>query len=269
MIGVFKPGRIAQADAKQLYKSVYCSLCYELRVKYGLFYSLFISHEVIHLLIANLRYTSTSVCFVRCVNCFKSKQQAVSNSSLSKAADCCLLLVWLKFVDARKDNEHFIYRCFINLFTPQVKTIIPRLSPQLQTKAHEYVAAIDEGAAYPQMIELTAKLAASIFCEIIEESQIEPEVREELLSIGEGYGRIIALTDPIVDYEKDVRKKKENPIVQSFMNEYINQLNAAINKTELLIRKLGESGKTTKYLYTFFALSVRRIRCGISKCTPD
>lgn len=265
MIGIFKPGKIDNPNARKLYHSVYCALCYTLRTRYGIFYSLFISHEIIHLIVANLRYTTSEVCLVRCVNCFKKKQQIISNTSLVKAADCCLLLVWLKLVDAKKDKEHLLYRSFINVITPKVKTVSSLLSPKLRAKVNEYVSAIEQDLDYLQIVDLTSILASLIFEEITADSKINQDTMHDLSMVGEGYGRIISLADPILDYDDDIKKKKDNPILRSSMKDYMVRLNNAIESTEAIIRQLAEEGKITKYFYTFYALAVHRLQCKISK----
>jgi hypothetical protein len=256
MTGIFRPSKDLPINVKKLYRSIYCSLCKTLKDRYGIFYTVFISHEIVQLIIAILQYCSLSISEIKCINCIKQKRKKIVYSEVfDTAVDCCLLLCWIKLIDARMDKEHLLFRIWVNIFTPKIKTIKSHFSKEMQAVLEEYIEAIKHDANYILIIELTGKVAELIFKEILTKTKISLEDELEILPIGYYYGKIIALSDPLIDYDKDLKRGKKNPIMDSSMSYFQNKLKEVIFDSDIFIEKMANNRKITKYLYTCFAFS--------------
>lgn len=258
MIGVFKPLKNKPKKTGELYKSVYCSVCLALKKKYGFFFSLFICHEVVQMVVSILQYCSCmEVKLKKCPICFnRKKKEIVLHNVFEKAADCCLVLVWFKIMDSRHDGERLLFRLLYFVFKGRVKTIT-ETSPNMDSMIARYLNILDSNDIETIMQE-TGIAAKSIYSEILSQTEMKVQL-ESLLPVADLYGRIIALTDPVLDYKEDVKKQKITPLNPDNIEHYTNKLIEYMNSGKTFIAQLEKEKKVSLYFLNIYLLSCYNI----------
>lgn len=263
MIGVFRPIKRKPKKTGKLYNSVYCSVCHALREKYGLFFTLFICHEVVQMIVSVLQHCfCMEVKEIRCPICFnRKKKEVILHKVFEKAADCCLALVWFKIMDSRHDKERLLFRLLYSVFADRIKTIT-EASPNIKSMIERYLKVLDSNDLETIMQE-TGIAAMSIYAEILSPTGIAESEIKRLLPIADLYGRIIALADPVLDYKKDVKKQKATPLSFDNIEFYTNKLVELMNEGKTLIVQLEKEKLVSMYFLNVYVLSCYNIESQI------
>ena len=254
MIGIFKPCLNCLPDeSKKVYKCIYCSLCIAIKKKHGVFYTLFISHEIVQLNISCLRYFNTSPKAQRCINPVNRKRkEIISHRALDISTDLCILLVWFKIVDSVVDRENFKYRLLYFLLKNKANKIINNLPVSLKQKSLIYIESTKNNVAYDEIIVQTGEIAQLIFECIIDSLDFENQIFKEIEEIGKGYGELIALSDPLLDYFDDIKKGKTTPINEENYFSYYQKFIEKLSFTQQLIIEKSEQRIINRYFKTSF-----------------
>lgn len=255
MIGVFRPTKKKPQKTGKLYKSVYCSVCHALRDKFGLFFTLFICHEVVQMVVSILQYCSCmEVKNIKCPICFnRKKKEVILHKVFEKAADCCLTLVWFKIMDSKHDKERLLFRLLYFVFKEKIKTIA-ETSPNMNSMIARYLKVLDSNDLEIIMQE-TGVAAKSIYAEMLSPTEISNSEIEHLLPIADLYGKIIALADPVLDYKEDIKKHKATPLNPDNVEFYTNKLIELMNFGKTLIAQLEKEKMLSLYFLNIYVLS--------------
>lgn len=257
MIGIFKPCfKCMPIESKKIYKGIYCSLCIALKKKHGFLYTLFISHEIVQLNISCLKYYNVSSSFQRCsIPLRKRKKEVISHKALDVSADFCILLVWFKVVDSMADKENMKFRILYYLIKGKAMSIIDNLPEGLKQKSLRYIDLITTNSSYNEIIDETGNIAKLIFNSIVNELNLDLKKINEIENIGKGYGELIALSDPLLDYLDDKKKKKKSPFDENEYSFYYDKFVQSLIVTQNLIVEKSDKGLINKYFKTAFLLA--------------
>lgn len=255
MIGIFLPSRKKPTKTGELYKSTYCSICIVLKEKYGFFFSLFICHEIVQMTISLLQYCDClDVSECRCPLCYnRKKREIIRHNVFESAADCCLILVWLKIMDSIHDRERIMYRMLYYVFRNKIKLIL-QSSHCLEGAIERYLKIIDSNDMNTIMTE-TGAVACSIYSEMLSHTVAEEESIERLMPVADLYGKIIALADAVIDYEDDIKKHKQSPLNKENREKYTQQLFEEMNRGKSLIVELEREKMVSLYFQNIYVLS--------------
>lgn len=265
MIGVFKPPKKKPKKTGELYKSVYCSVCLALKKKYGFFFSLFICHEIVQMVISLLQYCECmTVKECKCPLCFnRKKKEIILHNVFENAADGCLLLVWFKIMDSIHDKERMLYRLLYFVFRNKIQKIFDS-STNMKSMVERYLKVIDSNDI-ETIMEETGIAAKSIYLEMLQKTEISNENREQILPIADLYGRIIALTDPVIDFEDDMKKHKQSPLSSDNIEHYTQVLINLMNYGKTFIVELENKKITSLYFQNVYMLSCYNIENQLNK----
>ncbi len=254
MIGIFKPFfRGLPTESKKVYRCIYCSLCVALKKRHGVFYALFISHEIVQLNIACLRYFKVHPSLQKCtIPCRIKKKEIISHEALNISSDLCILLVWFKIVDSVVDKENLKYRILYYYMKNKATKIINSLPEVLKQKSLSYIELITNDGSYDEIIKQTGEIAALILKCIINELDFKLEDFKEIENIGRGYGELIALSDPLLDYFDDLKRGKRTPINQENYLLYYTKFVNVLNQTQQIVIEKSDERIINKYFKTSF-----------------
>lgn len=236
-IKTYKPEmKIREYDA---YKAVYCTICKQLRIEYGLFARFTLNYD--YTFLAMLRMGSFSSCVqVKKGRCpfqpFKKCNNVhCEDTSLSYACAVAMMMVYYKWMDTKED-EGFGKRSLAFLLTPFVKSWYKKASkryPSLVAIMQEYsqrqhTCEANSSLMFDEYAHPTADVLGKIFS-----FEVNNEKQSRILySLGYNVGKWIYLTDALDDFSDDLKKGKFNP--------YLLRLGNSVSRKELITFAMGQ-----------------------------
>ncbi len=211
MLGHLKPRSCQLTPAsKQHYQHLYCSICYSLRQQFGLLASFFINHELTLSLAAFPDYADMTTETCACpAKLFCKQKQILRDALIDKAAQLCLLLVWLKLVDSETDNPAFYKKCLRQSIEAKVQPILANLTPSTRQFIEAYLLMIRANSSdFTMTAKMSGLLSQHIFQELSQDNTQEAVTAITLL-----LGELITIADALLDVKKDSQTKEYNPII--------------------------------------------------------
>ncbi len=205
----------------EIYNAIYCGLCRYLGKTYGTFSKFSLSYDMafISLLQAALSDEFYGYEKKRCrVNPFKKCTYCKNDGDFhSLAAAAGIALTDMKVRDNIADSgflKSFFYR-FLRLFTKHWCKKVYYNYPELKKITSEYfnlqqAAEIDADCSLDKAAEPTAKAVSSILSLI----PCEKKYRFVLERMGYCLGKWVYLCDVADDIEKDIKKRRFNPLIK-------------------------------------------------------
>lgn len=229
MFGYIKPFqpelRIKEYEA---YKSVYCGLCKELGRQYGIFARFTLSYDFTFLAILAMAVKETSPAFskVRClVNPFKKCSSCRQEGVTDRIAAQAMITLYYKCQDQLADEKWalrfpvYISLPFFHHFWKKARHAFPQYDCWVGKMMQDQERAESQHAGPDQAAEPTAH-SLSLTCEALSD---DPAQRRVLARFGYLLGRYIYLSDALDDLEKDEKKHRFNPFLQSYTTAYLKQ----------------------------------------------
>jgi hypothetical protein len=214
MLGHLKP-RSCQlsSTSKQHYQHLYCSICYSLRQQFGLSASFFINHELTLSLAAFPNYSRLQIESCACPAKLFSKQKTILRDPLiDKAAQLCLLLVWLKLIDSETDKPAFYKKSLRLSVENKARRVLAELSPATRQFIDSYLLLIRANSTdFATTAKMSGLLAKQIFQELSKETESQETVTEITLLLGE----LITVADALLDIKQDEQQQQFNPIINA------------------------------------------------------
>lgn len=211
MLGHLKP-RSCQlsSPSKQHYQHLYCSICYSLRQQFGLSASFFINHELTLSLAAFPDYSTMNIETCACpANLFCKQKPILRDALIDKAAQLCLLLVWLKLVDWETDSPAFYKKRFRQSIETKVQPVLANLTPSTRQFIDSYLLLIRANSTdFTMTAKMSGLLAKHIFQEL-NQNNTQVVISDITLLLGE----LITVADALLDLKKDIGNKEYNPII--------------------------------------------------------
>jgi hypothetical protein len=243
MLGHLKP-RFCRLTSKsrQHYQHLYCSICYSLRQQFGLSASYFINHELTLSLAAFPDYANMTTQECACpAKLFCQQKPILRDPLIDKAAQLCLLLVWLKLVDWETDSPAFYKLHLRQAIEAKVQPILEYLTPTTRQFIDSYLLLIRANSTdFDTSAKMSGLLAQHIFQELNSNST---STQEAISSITLLLGELITLADALLDLKKDIQQKQYNPIINATLqNQTSIEQEFAQLKTDydVLVRRIKE-----------------------------
>jgi len=204
-----------------LYKTVYCSLCRELKRRFGRFSALFLNYDFVFLSLLGLALENrTSEASVGgCIANPLRKQAFIEDEVLGYSAGCLVVSVFHKLSDDLRD-EGFLRRAltfFIRglLFATykKAKAAFGDVEDVISKNIKRQQVLEESGeSGFDQSSDPTA-LSLSYICVQLAKTEDEKRIISRL-----GYllGRFVYLADAGDDLEDDIVKKRYNPLIEKF-----------------------------------------------------
>ncbi len=241
MVGNLKPDfQKLDHQFKSDFMRNYCSLCAAIRSRYNLVSTLTLNYDITFILLSLQNYLDDAVnSQTRCpARYFALKQNKIEHSIFNKAADISMLLISLKLLDYRCDDEGFLLGNPLLNITEYVlsdkrERIINSLSPKTQLIIREYIELIKTpNTNFEKTKTLSGDLAEQICYELGLTTSIPLYELEKLCKIFKLLGMTLSCLDPMLDLSTDLRKHKFNII----------DYNAFLNKTsyDIEFKEIGE-----------------------------
>lgn len=211
MLGHLKPLSCQlSSSSKQHYQHLYCSICYSLRQQFGLSASFFINHELTLSLAAFPDYSTMNTETRACpANLFCKQKPILCDALIDKAAQLCLLLVWLKLVDWETDSPAFYKKRFRQSIETKVKPVLANLTPSTRQFIDSYLLLIRANSTdFTITAKMSGLLAKNIFQEL-NQNNTQAVISDITLLLGE----LITVADALLDLKQDIANKEYNPII--------------------------------------------------------
>jgi hypothetical protein len=213
MLGHLKP-RFCQltSPSKQHYQHLYCSICYSLRLQFGLSASFFINHELTLSLAAFPDYVTMNTENCACpAKLFCKQKPILLDPLIDKAASLCLLLVWLKLVDSETDSPAFYKKILRQSIEAKVQPVLANLTPSTRQFIDSYLLLIRANSTdFSTTSKMSGLLAKQIFQELCQHNDNTQETVTEITLL---LGELITVADALLDLNKDIERKQYNPII--------------------------------------------------------
>lgn len=215
MLGHLKP-RFCHltSQSKRHYQHLYCSICYSLRQQFGLPASFLINHELTLSLAAFPEYVTMTTEECACPARLFCKQKPILRDPLiDKAAQLCLLLVWLKLVDWETDKPAFYKQHLRHSIEAKVQPIVANLSPSARQFIDSYLLLIRANSTdFSTSAKMSGLLAKHVFQELSQDSASTQENVSEITLV---LGELITVADALLDLKQDIQDKQYNPIISA------------------------------------------------------
>jgi hypothetical protein len=185
-----------------------------LRQQFGLSASFFINHELTLSLAAFPDYADRKTESCACpAKLFCGQKPILRDALIDKAAQLCLLLVWLKLVDSETDSPAFYKKRLRHSIEHKVQPILATLTPPTRQFIDTYLLLIRANSTdFSTTTKMSGLLAKHIFQELCQEpADSQKAITDITLLLGE----LITIADALLDVKKDSQHKQYNPIISA------------------------------------------------------
>jgi hypothetical protein len=215
MLGHLKPRFCQLAPAsKQHYSHLYCSICYSLRQQFGLSASIFINHELTLSLAAFPDYATMKTESCACpAKLFCGQKPILRDALIDKAAQLCLLLVWIKLIDSETDSPAFYKKRLRHSIEHKVQPILAKLTPSTRQFIDSYLLLIRANSTdFSTTVKMSGLLAQHVFQELCHQSA---DTQNAITNITLLLGELITVADALLDVKQDIKNQQYNPIIHA------------------------------------------------------
>lgn len=197
----------------QRYGGCYCGLCRSLQQRHGFTGRMTLTYDMtfLVLVLSSLYEPEEASNHLRCPAHPLKAREYWSNRFTDYAADLNLLLAWWNCMDDWEDDH--------NLFSRAAAAALSRRCRELEAAYPRQSAAIRRNLAALHQYEtgdaVSADQAADCFGRLMGELFVYDEKdywADTLRAMGEGLGRFIYIMDACIDYRKDARHHRPNPL---------------------------------------------------------
>ena len=211
-----------------LYRSIYCGLCRELREKYGISGQITLTYDMtfVVVLLSALYEPPTQKGTTRCVIHPVCRQPVRKNAATEYGADMNVLLTYYKCMDDWEDEKKFAALGYGKILQRKNN----RLSYRYPEKAEKIRKLLEELSQMEKAGETDIDKMSGCFGRIMEEIFAwKTDVCEgSLRRMGFYLGKFIYILDAYDDVEKDVKNGNYNPFAEKYImkgfDEQVRQL---------------------------------------------
>lgn len=271
MLGHIKPRACRLSpQSKQHYRHLYCSICYSLRTQFGLPASLLINHELTLSLAAFPAYQSMETENKACpAQAFCGQKAIIRDPAIDKAAKLCVLLVWIKLVDWEADRPGYAKTQLRAYLEHKIQPILASLSPATRQFISSYLQLIRAGTPdFSSTVSMSGLLAQFLFQELGE----RVGVQSNLPAIVELIGKLMTVTDALLDLDKDRQNQQYNPMIaaahfnQTTLQQEFAQLKREHERLVQHVLRLSEAlTESNPVFYELLQQSMRSVTANIER----
>lgn len=244
-------------QSRRHYQHLYCSICYSLRQQFGLSASFSINHELTLSLAAFPDYANMRTEECACpARLFCKQKPVLRDPAIDKAAQLCLLLVWLKLVDWETDSPAFYKHHLRQSVEMKIQPILAGLTPATRQFIDSYLLLIRANSTdFSTSAKMSGLLAQHVFQELSQNAAQSQQVISEISLL---LGELITVADALLDLKTDIQNKQFNPIISATVKNHttLEQEYACLKADyDLLVQKIKQviNSENLKLLNPLFA----------------
>lgn len=270
MLGHLKPHTCSLPSASQrAYRNYYCSICASLRKQNNVFYTFFINNELTLVLLALQPYFQSQAknkkeAQTHCpAQVFTKKKSISQHPAIETAAKLSVLLGWIKVTDWAYDQPHFFKGTLCKHLNRKVAPLLELLGPDFQQTIADYWQITQVNTpAFEQLLKESGELSYQMTCVVGQKTSISSNKLQKIAELFRWCGRLILLTDHLVDLTQDIAKKQYNPIITnqkhlSGWDEAYYTIRRQFNRENLKIKDLLQQLLESKVIHSNFAQAFR------------
>ena len=244
---------------KKHYLACYCGLCKVLGKRHGIISRSTLSYEMafLTLFLSAIYEADNTLETGRCLfHPFKTHEYWY-NKITYYAADMNVLLAYYKFLDDWADERKILAFCGAKLFEQKYQQIAAQYPEQCATVSQ----CLSELAQIEKSGELNPDIPANCFGKLLGKIIVfcENEYAANLRAFGRAFGKFIYIMDACLDFEKDIKNERYNPLVATSSKNFYDILNLLmadciekykqlpIKQDNELIENILYSGVWTRY----------------------
>lgn len=253
---VTNPNLLEDTD-KRYYRECYCGLCKALQNEHKNISRFTLNYDMTFLIILlneiyKENYTKSEC---RCMMHPVNKHTYIKGKFVDYVADMNILLAYYNLLDDWQDDKNVFSNGYAKLIKKSFKKICekyPKKAEIVKNSLNELNNLENKNILNP---DLAAQSCGKLFAEIF--APYEDEHEEKLKNFGDSLGKFIYILDACIDFEKDIKKKRYNPLLANSKNEFDDMLNLlladcvekykALNISNKIIENILYSGIWTKY----------------------
>lgn len=213
MFGFVAPSASLPEERLDRYRQWYCGICHSLRDRHGQISRLILSYDMTFLamLLSSLYEREEHSDKKRCAVHPTKPRPFVHTVFSDYAADMNVALAWFKLLDDREDDGSIVSGAAAKLLRTafeKVKAEYPRQVSVLESSMKEFSEKEASGCTEPDiMANIFGRMLGEMF--VFDETEYWAPV---LRNMGTALGRFIYILDACIDFEKDMKKGRYNPI---------------------------------------------------------
>ena len=253
---ITNPNLLEDID-KRYYRECYCGLCKALQNRYKNISRFTLNYDMTFLIILlNEVYKEENEKLeCRCMMHPFSKHTYIKGKFVNYVADMNILLAYYNLIDDWQDDKNIFANCYAKLIKKNFKKICNKYSKKAEIVQNSLKELTDLEAKNIMNPDLSAQCCGKLFGEIF--APYKDEYEEKLMNFGYSLGKFIYILDACIDFEKDIKKKRYNPLITNSKAEFDDMLNLLLsdcvekykelNISNKIIENILYSGIWTKY----------------------
>lgn len=263
MFGYFRfLNQYSDYQLQTAYKNYYCGLCFALDMHYGALSRMLLSYDVTILAIALHAHPAPLCDKLKCVGQKACKQEYFNSETWKKIAAINILLAAEKMSDDISDERSFkaaVGSAFYKKIIRKATHDYPKIQKAIREGYSAIVDAEKKDLDVLQIGDLFADMMVSVL-------QVGFSASDTVCSYVREISRWLYFIDALDDYDKDLQKKRFNPIAipgtpfkKYLMTEYPlvqNLLKSLYQKHNLLVEQLGDGSLENEILISILKNSI-------------
>ena len=207
-------------EARSTYRAYYCGLCHALGRLHGTSARITLSYDLtfLALFLSSLYNEKEDTDARRCPIHPMHRHQAVCTFFSEYAADMNLLLTYHKFLDDRADDGNLAAGAMARFYRRRCR----RLEAKYPRQNGAIRQCLETLAAAERRNETNPDIPAAIFGSLMGEIFVcrDDAFADRLRYFGESLGKFLYLMDAAMDFNKDLTKKRYNPLILSTSGDF-------------------------------------------------
>ena len=239
---VTNPNLLEDND-KRYYRECYCGLCKALQARYKNISRFTLNYDMNFLIVLlNEVYKENNEKLeCRCMMHPVNKHTYIKGKFVDYVADMNILLAYYNLLDDCQDDKNVFANCYAKMIKKSLKKICKKYPKKAETVQNSLKELNELEANNIINPDLSAQCSGKLFGEIF--APFEDEHKEKLRNFGDSLGKFIYILDACIDFEKDIKKKRYNPLITNSKTEFDDMLNLLLADCLEKYKELNISNK--------------------------
>lgn len=235
--------KLLNEDEKNIYQSYYCGLCMSLKKNFGEMSRITLNFDMTFIAIALIEIYKENYRLKnrKCgIHILKNKQ-VIESELIDYIADMNIIVSYYNLLDDWNDDKNIIAYSYSRFLRKKFKKLCEKYPDKilninnnlkkLNNMEKSNIINPDESAEY------CGELISELFVPYKDENY------KKLKEFGKSIGKFIYIYDACVDYKKDIKHKRYNPMLKYKMSEFKDVLNLLLAECIENYKKLNISNK--------------------------